>query len=408
MNTDKGSSKLRHRFQMMARNLWSPRSLWFSLHFLICVHLCSSVAQTAFAGTVTTLDGRSFEGEVKFDTRTALGVVQKNGVGVRVELDKLLRATFEPVSSKSTEASRSHEILLARGIVTADGTAIAVENFLKVDKQTVRVTKSDTVGGGEATLRADRVARIVLAPLPDELLVAAPAGKSGVILDGGDFAEGELVNVDNGKVKLNSILFGPQSFECGTRALAVILRPARRPDESARLVMTLADGSVLAGDAITTERGRASIDDSSFGAVSAPIKDVIEIRAGGERLVPLETVKGVASAAAAGPVPLFGLTPAHAVAVRAGSPIAIDLDGKYESFIARVGVPLAIAPARPARVVLLVDGVERFRSEPLTSVDDPVPVAVSLKGTKKLELRVDEGGPAVVLADPVLVTVAAQ
>jgi hypothetical protein len=93
------------------------------------------------------------------------------------------------------------------------------------------------------------------------------------------------------------------------------------------------------------------------------------------------------------PAALVGFVPRRSLGQSPGTSLTFDLgDGThYASFVARAGVPAALVPAGRARFTVLVDGVERFHSEPRTSVDDPVPVAVSLKGAKSLTLRVENG-----------------
>jgi hypothetical protein len=339
------------------------------------------------------MDGRRFEADVKFDSGSAMACAPRDGAAFRIELEKVFAATF----GSDSVSGAARRPALARGIVTIDGTVCAAEAFLQLDRQTIRIAKPAADGGGEVALKLDHIARILFAPLSTDELARAPAGKGGVILDGGDFAEGDLVNVDGGKVRISSILFGIQTFDCGSRALAVVLRDtsAAPPERLSRYNVTMADGSRFSTDAITFDHGHVTLTDPTFGAITAVPKDVAEIRAGGERLVSLTTLKprdGAPPADVIAPPDLLDYSPARFVQTRGGSAIHFDLDGKYESLLVTAGMPLALEPSRAVRFIVNVDGKEQFHGDPRTSVDDPLPIAVPLRGAHDLELRVEIDG----------------
>src|SRR4051812_39336037 len=213
--------------------------------FSICLHLCSSVANYSFCGSLTTLDGRSFDGDVKVSSRDALVVSPKGGSTTRVELANVLSASF--ISSSDAIP----DVPMSKGVVMADGSALAAEALLRADVDVVRL---DVVGGDgkQVAVKTPDVARIVLGPLTADLLKRVPPGDhSGVLLDGGDFVEGEFRGIDGGKVRISSVLFGLQSFDAGRQAIAVILRAAREPDGA--FIVRLANGSVLAGKSVAFE-----------------------------------------------------------------------------------------------------------------------------------------------------------
>jgi hypothetical protein len=301
------------------------------------------------------------------------------------------------------------DVPMSKGVVMADGSALACESLLRADTDIVRLDATGADGRNVVVKTAD-VARIVLAALPAELLKRVPPGAhGGVLLDGGDFVEGEFRGIDGGKVRISSVLFGLQSFDAGRQAVAVILRDAHDPD--APLVARLANGSVLAGKTVSFERGitAISVEDQHFGTIVAPVKDLIDVRAGGERLMSLADLKpgatgtqpsngskpyAIDATTCGTPPSLLGLVPRRAIGQANGAPLSFDLgDGQqYTSLVARAGVPAALVPAGRARFVVLVDGAEKFKSEGRTSVDDPLAVAVSLKGAKIADLARRAGG----------------
>ena len=81
-----------------------------------------------------------------------------------------------------------------------------------------------------------------------------PANRPGVLLRRGDFFDGELVKLADGELSVNSILFGPRTFNVATEVLAVALADVR-PGPAMYTVKTLA-GSHLRATALREEQGR--------------------------------------------------------------------------------------------------------------------------------------------------------
>jgi hypothetical protein len=372
---------------------------------LICVYLCSSVVTTSFAGSLTTLDGRVIGGDVTLETGSVVIATPKNGApSVRADIQDVLIATFGP-----GDAVPPADELLTRGVVMSDGTALAADRFERVDDRTVRFTRSEgrdpktaaqsAAPSVEVTVDTRDVARIVFDALSGQLLSRIPSARSGVLLASGDFVEGEFESADSGRVKITSVLFGRQSFEIGRQALAVVLRERKgQPGTgaAARYVVRLTDGSTLEAKSVAmNERGVVAITTLTFGPLQVLPNQLLEIRAAGESLVPLASLTATPQAAVD-------------ITMPAGSLLTVELDGKYASLVARVGVPTALVPSRRVRFIALVDGKERFRSNELTSVDDPVSIAISLRDARTLTLRVEsppghELGAAGLWTNPTLV-----
>lgn len=360
------------------------------LLFSICAYLRLSAVPIAFAGSITTLDGKRMEGAVAIDSKSSLLVTPKSGAPARVELNQLLEAEMD---------SAADEISMSRGVVLSDGTALAAATFRKADANTV--TFIAPIPAAEVSIKTVRLAQIVFASPTTESLAGIPGGGSGVLLESGDFVEGEFIALDAGKIKLSSVLFGIQSFEAGRPARVVVLRDAR--PATGEWLVRLADGSVLPAGSVSFDRTAARIERTPFGTITVPFEQITSIRAGGERVVLLTSLKPIAGGRPVRPIDpgassslitLIGLKipPLNILQQRADAVLTYDLDKHYESFIAQVGVPAHIVPSQRVRFVILLDGEERFRSEERTSVDDAVPVAINLAGGKSLTLRLESAG----------------
>ena len=314
-----------------------------------------------------------------------------------------------------------------QGIVLRNGTALGGAVVRSADESAVRFAQP---GKPDGTVAAKEVARIVLRTLTPDLRGKLGRGRGGVLLTRGEFFEGEFKGLDDGKVRLSSVLFGLRRFEAKDVA-AVVLHDADVPH--GRYVVRTADGTVLMADSLRAGKGELIVGKEGGGTVNVAGKDVYEITAGGERLTSLLDLKppavtpapgrsgsesftadgttaGVAMAfAGAGP----GTGVERGVGECAGASLTWQLGGEYRTMLCRAGVPRDVLPVSAVSFVVLADGKQVYRSEPRNSVDDPLTIAVALKGVKAITLRVEtsagEGGGVRGLAagglwaDPVLV-----
>jgi hypothetical protein len=348
---------------------------------------------------VTTLEGNRVEGIVSVESASSLLVTPKDGPPTRVELSNVLDAQM---------AAGADEPDMARGVVLTDGSALAAATFRRADADTVKLVPD--IMNAEVSIKAVRVARIVFGAVSRDALAAVPPASSGVLLESGDFVEGEFAGLQNGKIKISSVLFGIQSFDAGRPAKAVILRDAKPP--AAALVDELLNGSILPVDGtLVLDRAATRIERTPFGTVSVPFDQIARISAGGERIVRLTSLGSPGStkpnSAGAPPQRLIGSTrPADSVIFQeASTTLNYDLNGRFDSFITEVGVPAGLVPRQHVQITVLCDGRRVFASDSRTSVDDALAVAVSVRGVNKLTLQLNStgaGAPAIWL-DPILV-----
>jgi hypothetical protein len=365
--------------------------------------LAIALSTLAHGGTLTTLDGQTFEGSISFAPDDALIVAIHNGASQRVELSNTLRATLVPENRP-----------LLRGILLTSGEAIAANAITRLDSTGVRIVRP---AGIAVVVSASDLAAVFFRPVSAEMFKRIPPGHAGAILDNGDFFEGDPVDFNGNQVKISSVLFGIQSFDVTRQARAIVLQDAAAPD--ADEMVRLVDGSVLLGKSASVSEGRLTIDDARLGTLTVEARTVAQISLGGDafdRLTGLAPSKvegdpiGYAtdSTTAGVPMTMLGVTPIHGIGQRPGIRLTWNIGGKYESLIARAGVPLALVPIQRLQFVVLADGKEVFRSPPRSSIDDPASVAVSLKDVKTLTLRVEGAevlapGAAGLWADPILV-----
>jgi hypothetical protein len=183
--------------------------------------------------------------------------------------DNLATATLDHV--QFTAGSPAMEAATP-GVRTRAGTFLAGE-IRRADEGTIELGR---LRGQNFTFKPDDVARIFLKPVPLELAATIGRGRSGVLLASGDFYEGDFRGLKDGRVSVDSVVFGPQSFELND-VLAVVLHDlidAAGPRPQVRT----SDGSVYVARGLRFENGRVAIDDETAGTFSLSIRDVEEIR----------------------------------------------------------------------------------------------------------------------------------
>jgi hypothetical protein len=371
----------------------------------ICIALFCIFAfiPPARGGTLTTLDGNTFEGSITFDPNDTLLVTPHTGPKQAVLLSNVLRADFIPENRP-----------LLRGVVLTSGEAIAADSITRLDSSGVRIVRS---GGIAVTISADDLAIVYFRPLTAEMIKHLPPGRAGAVLDNGDFFEGDPSAFDGNQVKISSVLFGIQSFDVSRQARAVVFQGAQPPD--ARKIVALVDGSVLLGSSATVSNGRLTIDDARLGSLTLEARLIAHISVGESALDSLSKLPPTKSDGPPGgfaidattsgvPMTLLGVKAAHGIGELPGASITWNLGGQYKSVITKAGVPLGIAPIQRLQFIVLTDGREVFRSTPRSSVDDPVAITLSLSGVNLLTLRVEgpnalAPGAAGFWADPILI-----
>jgi hypothetical protein len=173
-------------------------------------------------------------------------------------------AEFDHVTARSLEP---REAFTPR-IVLRDGTIIA-DHFRAVDD--TAVTLSPEKKGLRVLTR--QVARLEFRPL--EGTEAFPAGRGGVLLNNGDFVDGDFQCVTNGRVLLGSVLFGRRSLEIGRKVAAVVLREASA--SPAAFEVRTFDGSVWRARATQVEGDGLIVETALLGRWRIPTADLREL-----------------------------------------------------------------------------------------------------------------------------------
>jgi len=348
------------------------------------------------ANPLETITGRSFVGTISLDPRGYF-MIEKAGSDflTPVELGEIKDARFYGSDLKALVEGL---ILTNKAVLLADVTAM--------DDKTVTYT----CGGGQPrTIPRSRVARLQFDKTADWSKI--PAGKTGVLLSGGDFFEGTVTEIKEQIISVDSVLFGPAHFNAATRAKGVVLAD---PHEGAfDWEIWTSDGSILMADSAKIDGSQLVVNDPWLGEFHLGLKDIQQIRAGSARTRSLGDLKpatiepdGLYSYSADATPQGLSLDMRGAdmrprtfnkgVYLAAGCSVTWNLAGQFRSFSAVPGIPMVSLPGASVRMIVLVDGKEKYRSDAITSLDnikDARIINLDVTDAKTLTLRVEGDRP---------------
>lgn len=293
------------------------------------------------------------------------------------------------------------------GILSRGGSLIAGD-IQSVTETAVRFVPREQAA---CSLPRAEIARIQFRQLTPALLDNLQPGRAGALLANGDFIEGELLTLRDGRVRLSSIVFGLKDIDLWRDVAAIVLRDAGVPQ--AEYVLRLGNGSILQARSIAVKNDQLVIDEQAVGTMQIAVRQVNEIVAGNARFGSLLELRPARTEGDAVPMDssvagtdsrlLSGFH--RALAVTAGTSVHYDLNGQYRSFVCRAAVPEAVLPVGRVKFVLKGDGRELHSGSPLTSLEEPATIAVDVRGVKRLTLRTEVEGPGVwaLWGEPVLV-----
>jgi hypothetical protein len=360
------------------------------------------------AGSLRTMDGRAYDGDVRFDRSGNLVINTGGGAGiVKVEPDNVLDAVLRPLARATPE----------RGVVLTDGSMLAgvVEG---IDEHVARVRRAGAPKSIDVPL--ERLSHVRFQPASVELADKAPSNASGVLLSNGDFFEGQLRRLDGRTLRVDSLLFGVATFDVTQQAVELVLHPIV-PTEPLGMLIRLTDGSRIAASAFDMDGANVRISSEWLGNITVRPDEIAEIQAGGGSVQSLADLKPLQSSAQDSPGVIaidsttVGLPPnvagveaQHAICVRGPGAVTYAVSDSHRLFTCRAGVPAAVLPVCRVRFAVLVDGRPAWRSGERSSLDEPLTVSVKLDSAQTLTLKVESTLPGEVGAvgawsDPVLV-----
>ena len=276
----------------------------------------------------------------------------------------------------------------------------------------------EILSGGAGGLQAQPLTRPSEPPSPkgEGLTTAAvEPGQDTMVLSNGDRVSGTLNRIDGDKFYFHGAM-GDLAVERGRVTALQLAAPAAGRPTAARPAVRLAFADGATAEVSRIEIGGGKVGGRLCGAaqVEAALGGVVRMEVVGGRVAALETMKPAAyeqmsidilkweivagKNVLGGPLRLREKAGAEARTFEAGlgvhgpCRIVYRLDGRFERFLALVGVDESAGALAEANVAVKVDGKEAFRAEHLKWKAPAREVSVSVAGAKELEQVVEAAG----------------
>ncbi len=365
---------------------------------------------------VTTIDGDDFQGKlVSIDSDQAVFVVRAKRRPV--PLRDLLALRFAPAEDLMARAGQKVLVLAGGGrlaaqrLVVRDGEIRLDTALLGRVKVKLSVAAVMYLPGPEeppATL-AKRFREIRPKRGPDDYLIAL--NEKGIWVP----VSGALKGADDEKVRFR---FGDEERTVKLSAVRVI-QLARVPHESLPAIGRLVgvDGSVLPFSAIRFDGSKLEVTGEGVGEADVDLADVAEIQFDSDRSVYLSDLEAAKvfqagmfdvvfpfqkdRSAAGKPIRLDGKTYPRGLGLHSRCALTFNIEGRFERFVAVVGIDEAGGKRGNATLKLLGDDKELIRPLKLTGGAAAKLARCSVAGVKTFKIVVDFGDDGTDVGDHV-------
>ncbi len=333
-------------------------------------------------------DGKAWEAvgdaTVELGDTVAAGLVAsggRRGASVAAVIDQV-SVTGRKVREKKGPAS---EPVLPRGVRTTGGSTVNGE-VIRLDRDNLTFRRD----GAERKIPRSAVSVMMFADLDANAAATLASARSGVLLKSGDFFQGDVREMRDGRVTVDSILFGPRDFRVGDELLAAALGPAGESDGT--FAVRAKGGIALRADAIAIDKNELTATVGGVGAVKVSAGDLRAVRLTGGRLGDLDAVASKRSALE-GSVGVDTAAPSiHGEGVAgfiAGTKTDYALGGRYGRLLGQLAVSETMAPTSRLRCTVRGDGRELLKTGEVTSVDDPTSLSLDLRNIQTLSVIVE-------------------
>ncbi len=353
------------------------------------------VVQNLHAGTVLTVDGVLHEGELGIDRGIT---VRGSAAVVKLAVPAILRARFSAANGT-----------LRPGLVLVNGGRIA-GTFSPLNEATVKIEAK------RIAIPAKEIAWAVYQPITPALAAQAPRGKTGALLEGGDFFEGTVRGGDANTGRVLSQIFGPRTF-APLQLQALVLRDFQQ--QTAAFDVLTRDGSIYpALDVIAGEGAEITLRHPFYNGLRVPLADLVEIRASASRMLPLDDIKptrvdpapgrdaatcfSANRALDGGALKLGNRTVAAGFECATGATVWWQPPPGAGTFFALVAAGADTPAGQKLTFTVYADGKLAGRSAPLAAGDPPAVLRCAVPGAVSLALRIDGAGGTGTWAEPML------
>ena len=362
-----------------------------------CAAWLCLLAGSAAAATVTTVDGKSFDGPISALTQHEVRVTTPDG-GATVPAEDILSIDLRPVQ----RPAEAHAATLRSGDVVVGTVAGGSDKAVRIASASL----------GEIEVPISDVARLQLEPSDEAAPPDAPREKDELTLRNGDSLPGVVAQFDKETLTFDSSLGKvPVPFSrIRSVAFAQVGQRYREPD-AFLLLLTCVDGSRLTATDVELKGESLAVRTTLGRTLELPLAQVSTVAGKNGRLVYLSDMEPADvkqtpmfdeqpwpwrrdRSVDGNPITLNGKTFAKGLGVHSRCELTYSLDGKFRRFLSEIGIDDE-AEGGNVEVRVEVDAKQVFPAagakKLVSSKAGPVPVDVDVSGGKSLRLIVDFG-----------------
>ena len=259
-----------HTFQVIADD---GARLW--LDGKLIVDAWRELSGTNNSAPVALSAGRSYDIVMEYFEATKTATAKLLWSSPSTPLQVIPSSQFSPPSPPRAATSLAEtRKSFPKGVLTWSGSFLATP--VKQADDTA-ITFTDPFKGRR--LSTINAAFIALQPISTQRLIKMPTTREGLLLATGDFVDGEFKGIEDGKVKLSSVLFGLKTFDASYEVLAIVLRAPASPPQDLFEVQSR-DGSVILAKAPKLEDGALVLAEPPLAGLRVREQDLLEIRFG--------------------------------------------------------------------------------------------------------------------------------
>jgi hypothetical protein len=162
--------------------------------------------------------------------------------------------------------------MLNRGVLLRSGTFLT-GSITAMDDEQVKLRRQD---GKDMSVFWHQIAWVVFRPPRETVTVAEMGARTGVLLQSGEWFEGEIRGIRSRKLLVSSVLYGIRDFHPQQGDVAVwLLKPYNAV--VAPCEVHLVDGSVLLAQKLTVTPEALVVAESTLGEMRAALATIREI-----------------------------------------------------------------------------------------------------------------------------------
>jgi len=212
-------------------------------------------------GYVETINRQRFTGDIAI-LSGAFEVANTNEWATnRIQIAETRTVRFTSSKTNST---------FQRGLLLVNGTRVAVK-VESADDSVLRLPRSLNA----SPVPMHRVARILLRPVSEEIVKGVNPSRRGLLLRNNDFVDGEFKALKDGRIKIESVLFGAKTFQASDVS-AIILRNPEPGD--CRYEVRTRDNSALRASDVIVAKNELVFSEPILGAWRVRASELLDLK----------------------------------------------------------------------------------------------------------------------------------